>query len=701
MTTRRQFISALPAAGAALTIGGNLFLENNPARAATSTQPLSNHYHPKGKAPSSFTKAILEDAKATLPFADQKDFEEQKKGLIAPMTDMKIMADAGHVAWDMERFKFLDQQEEFDSIHPSLHRLSRLNNNYGLYEVIPGIYQVRGFDLSNITFVRGKTGWIVFDPMVSGEPVRAAWNLFQKNVGMGLPVTAVIYSHTHGDHWGGVRAIVDEDDVRSGKVAMIAPAEFMDFTISENVYAGNAMNRRLFYQYGLLLPAAPHGYVGQGLGQGVSAGATGLIAPNRFVSDPIEEFEVDGIRMIFQNTPNTEAPREMNTYIPELKALWMAENIIASLHNIYTLRGAPVRDPLNWSKYIAQALHLYGEEAEVMFASHHWPRWGNERVQEVMRAQRDLYANMNNQVLHLANQGVTINEVHNVYKLPKGLRDKWYCRGYHGSPEHNARGVIQRYLGFWDCNPTTLIPLSPADSAPLYVEMMGGSGKILERASALHDEGKYLLASEILNKLVLAEPNNGVAKDLLADVFEQLGYQQENPGLRNSFLAAAYELRTGIPQGETANTSSPDVIRAMSTELFLNFLGIRMDSRLAEGMRFTINLVTPDNGEKFIVEMENATLTNIAGFQSPKPDLTLTINRSDLEQTMMGKKTLEAQLASGVAKADGDISVLAKLASTMVDFDPRFEIMPGTKARTTVVAHADPYEAVPTKPIAE
>lgn len=336
-----------------------------------------------------------------------------------------------------------------------------------------------------------------------------------------------------------------------------------------------------------------------------------------------------------------------------------------------------------------------------MFASHHWPRWGNERVQEVMRAQRDLYANMNNQVLHLANQGVTINEVHNVYRLPKGLQDKWYCRGYHGSPEHNARGVIQRYLGFWDCNPTTLIPLSPADSAPLYVEMMGGPGKILERARALHDEGKYLLASEVLNKLVLTEPSNGDAKDLLADVFEQLGYQQENPGLRNSFLAAAYELRTGIPQGETANSSSPDVIRAMSTELFLNFLGIRMDSRLAEGMRFTVNLVTPDNGEKFIIEMENATLTNIAGFQSLKPDLTLTINRSDLEQTMMGVKTLEAQLASGTAKADGDISVLAKLASTMIDFDPRFEIMPGTKARTTVTAQADPYEALPTKPIAE
>ncbi len=701
MTTRRQFIGSLPAAGAAFAIGGNLLVEDNHARAATPAQPLAGHFHPKGKAPSSFTKAILQDAKARLPFSDTRDFEEQQRGLIVPMTELKIMSDTGHVAWDMERFRFLDKEDEFDSIHPSLHRISRLNNNYGLYEVIPGIYQVRGFDLSDITFVRGKSGWIVFDPMVSGEPVRAAWQLFQKHVGEDLPVTAVIYSHTHGDHWGGVRAIVDEADVRSGKVAIIAPVDFMDFTISENVYAGNAMNRRLFYQYGLLLPAAPHGYVGQGLGQGVSAGATGLIAPNRYVSDPIEEFEVDGIRMIFQNTPNTEAPREMNTYIPDMKALWMAENIIASLHNIYTLRGAPVRDPLNWSKYIAQALYLYGQEAEVMFASHHWPRWGNERIQEVMRGQRDLYANMNNQVLHLANQGVTINEVHNVYELPKGLQEKWYCRGYHGSPQHNARGVIQRYLGFWDCNPTTLIPLSPKDSAPLYVEMMGGSAKLIERGRALHDEGKYLLASEIVNKLVQAEPNNGEAKDLLADIFEQLGYQQENPGLRNSFLAGAYELRTGIPQGETASSSSPDVIRAMSTELFLNFLGIRMDSRKAEGMRFTINLVTPDNGEKFIVEMENATLTNIAGFQAAKPDLTLTINRSDLEQTMMGVKTLEAQLAGGTAKADGDVSVLAKLASTMVDFDPRFEIMPGSKARTDQVAHADPYEAVPTKPVAE
>jgi alkyl sulfatase BDS1-like metallo-beta-lactamase superfamily hydrolase len=694
VATRRQFLASVPAAAAAFAVADRLLFDAAPAR-AQQIDPLQGHFHPKGKAPSKFTLEVLKKAKATLPLGDTRDFEEQKKGFIAPMKPLKIMADAGHVAWDMERFQFLDERDEFESIHASLLRQSKLNNNYGLYEVVPGIYQVRGLDLSDISFVRGKTGWIVFDPLVTTEVVRAAWNLFQDHV---------------GDHWGGVRGIVDEADVRSGKVPVIAPVDFMEFTVSENVYAGNAMNRRLFYQYGLLLPASPHGYVGQGLGQAVSAGATGLIAPTKYVEKDIEEFEVDGVRMVFQNTPNTEAPREMNTYIPDMKALWMAENVIASLHNIYTLRGAPVRDPLRWSKYIADALYRFGVEAEVMFASHHWPRWGNERVQEVLRGQRDLYAHMNNQVLHLANQGVTINEIHNVYELPKGLQEKWFCRGYHGSAQHNSRGVIQRYLGFWDCNPTTLIPLSPRDSAPLYVELMGGADKIMARGRELHDEGKYLLASEIVDKLVQAEPDNAAAKDLLADIFEQLGYQQENPGLRNSFLAAAYELRSGIPEGETADSSSPDVIRAMSTELFLNFLGIRMDSRKADGMRFTINLITPDNDERFIIELENATLTNIKGFLSDKPDLTLTINRADLEQTMIGAKTLEAQIADGTAKVEGDESILKQLASTMVEFDPRFEIMPGTKTGTPQVAgyvesgilgQANPYEAVPRQTIAE
>jgi alkyl sulfatase BDS1-like metallo-beta-lactamase superfamily hydrolase len=700
MTTRRDFIAALPSAGAALTVAGSLVLDESPAR-AQGAAPLSGHFHPRGKAPSTYTQQILQGARTTLPLSDTRDFDENRRGLIARMPDMKIMADAGNVAWDMESFQFLNRQEPFDSIHPSLHRIGQLNNSYGLYEVVPGIYQIRGFDLAQISFVRGRTGWIVFDVAVSAEISRAAWKLFQQHRGEGLPVTAVVFSHNHGDHWGGVRGIVDEADVRSGKVPIIAPADFLRHAVEENVYAGNAMNRRLFYQYGLLLTTAPHGYVGQGLGPRVSAGATGLIAPTRSVEKDIESFEVDGVPMVFMNTPNTESPAQMITWLPSFKALWVAEIVNATLHNIYTLRGAPVRDPLRWSKYINETLHRFGVQADVMFGAHHWPRWGNARIQEVLRGQRDIYAHMNNQVLHLANQGVTINEIHNVYKVPKSLQEKWYCRGYHGSPEHNSRGVVQRFLGFWDCNPATLIPLSPSESAPLYVEMMGGSAKIIARGQQLHDQGQYKLASEIVNKLVQAEPQNQPAKELLADIFEQLGYQQENPGLRNSFLAAAYELRSGIPQGAMANPSSPDVIRAMSTELFLNFLGIRMDSTKAEGLRFTMNLVTPDNGEKFLIELENATLTNIQGYQAEKADLTLTINRADLVQVMGGRKTLEAQIADGTAKVQGDITVLQKLAAMMVNFDPRFQIMPGTKQGASAATAADPYQAVPTATIAE
>ena len=644
----------------------------------------NTHFHPKGKPPSKYTLEVMRKARETFPFADKKDFEEAEKGFIAAPESMTINADAGHVAWDVERYQFLTNGKDYDSIHPSLHRQSTLNQKTGLFKVMDGIYQVRNFDLANVTFVRGKTGWIVFDPATAAETARAAIELVDKHLGK-RPVVAVVYSHSHGDHFGGVRGIVDEADVKGGKVQIIAPRDFMEHTVSENIYAGNAMNRRLFYQYGVLLPASPFGHVGQGLGQNVAAGATGLIAPTKIVEKDIEELEVDGVKMIFQNTPGTEAPAEMNTYIPEMKALWMAENVTGTIHNIYTLRGALVRDPLRWSKYISRALYLYGQDAEVMFASHHWPRWGNARIQEVLRAQRDAYAHLNNQVLHYANQGVTINQIHNVYRVPKSLEGQWYARGYHGSPEHNSRGVINRYLGYWDANPATLIPLSPKDSAPLYVDMMGGAEKIIAAGKKLHDEGKYKLAQEILNKLVQAEPNNQEAKDLVADVFEQIGYQQENPGLRNSFLAAAYELRSGIPSGASPDSTGPDMLRAMSTELFLDFIGVRMDSKKAEaaGYEFGINLVTPDNGEKFAIELSNATFTNVAGFQLTKPDLTLTINRSDLVPVMAGQKTLAAQIADGKAKVEGNQKVLEQLASLLVNFEMGFEIMPGTSTTPT------------------
>lgn len=669
----------LPLIILALTIG--FFMVNGAFANATSqnVKHAEDHYHPKGKAPTEHTLKILEAAKADLPFDDTRDFDEANKGFIAGPLSPKIMADAGHVAWDHEAYAFIDEKDEYSSIHPSTLRQSKLVNRTGLFEVLPDkIYQVRNFDLSNITFVRGKTGWIVFDPCMSVEVARAAKELLDANLGE-IPVSAVVYSHNHADHFGGVRAFADEEAIKSGKVEIVAPVDFMEEAIAENVYAGAAMNRRGQYQYGLLLEIDPYGHVGQGLGQNVAKGFVSLLTPTKYITDDVEEYTVDGIKMVFQNTPGAEAPAEMNTYIPEMKALWMAENVTGVFHNIYTLRGAPVRDALAWSNYINQSLYLFGSEAEVMFASHHWPRWGNERVQEVLRGQRDLYANINNQVLHLANQGVTINEIHNEYKTPKSISDQWYNRGYHGSPENNSRGVINYYIGHWDGNPTTLIPLSPSESAPLYVEMMGGAKPILKKGAELFNEGKYKEATEILDKLIYAEPKNQEAKDLLADCFEQLGYQQENPGLRNSFLNGAVELRSGMSQELSASTFSPDLAKAMSTGLFFEFVAIMVDSKKAEGMKFTINLITPENGEEYVIEMSNATLTNIEGYQAKDADLTLTISRMGLALAMTGKKTIKDQITDGDAKAEGNVDVLTQLASTLVHFSNDFEILPGTK----------------------
>jgi len=661
------------------------------AVAPASAQSAPEHFDPKGKPPSKFTIEMQEKARSALPFNDTRDFEEAKRGFIAAPPYMQIMAEKGNVAWDMESYQWLLQGKDFDSIHPSLLRQATLNMAYGLFEVMPDkIYQVRGYDLSNISFIKSDTGWIVFDPLISKETAAAALAFINEKLGE-RPVVAVVYSHSHADHFGGVRGVIDEADVRSGKVKVIAPVGFMEEAISENIYAGNAMTRRLFYQYGVLLQRSPFGHVDQSIGKNASSGTTGLIPPNVVIKDDIEELTVDGVKMVFQNTPGTEAPAEMNTWFPDLKAFWAAENITGTIHNIYTLRGAKVRDALKWSKDINKALYLFGQKAEVMFASHSWPRWGSDRIQEVMRAQRDTYANLNNGVLRLANQGVTINEIQNVYKVPKSLQNQWAVRSYHGSVEHNARAIINYYLGYWDGNPTTLVPLSPADSAPLYTQMMGGSDKIMAKGRELIDSGQYRLAQEILNKLVYAEPQNQPAKDLLADAFEQYGYQKESPSVRNSFLAAAYELRNGIPEGASPNTSGPDMIRAMSTELWLDFLAIRMDSDKAGGMAFTINLVTPDNGEEFAVEMSNATLTNIEGFQAADPDLTITIDRSDLEQVMMGAVSFDDQIAAGKARFEGNRDVYEQLKSTLVQFNIGFEIMPGT-GTADLTPDANPFQ---------
>ena len=637
-----------------------------------------DHFNTKGSPPSNFTSQLQNELRSSLPFEDQRDFEESGRGFIAAPDSRQILAENGRVVWDMTRYDFLLEGRDFDSIHPSLQRQATLNMNFGLYEVVPDfIYQVRGFDLANMTIVRGESGWILFDVLLTSQTAAAALRLVNEQLGE-LPVRAVVYSHSHIDHFGGVRGVISEQDVESGAVQVIAPSGFMEEAIAENVYAGNAMSRRAGLQYGRGIPSGPFGQVDSAIGKALAAGTTGLIAPTLVIEDSYEEYVIDGVRMVFQNTPGTEAPAEMNTWFPDQKVFWAAENITATIHNVYTLRGALVRDALQWSKQINEALYRFGQDAEVLVSSHNWPRWGNERIQQVMRTQRDAYANLNNQVLNLANQGVTINEIHNEYKVPTSLAQQWSARQYHGSEFHNSRAVLNRYLGYWDGNPATLAPLSPADSAPLYVEMMGGATAIISRGQVLHDAGQYRLAMEILNKLVYAQPENSEAKDLLASVFEQLGYQYESASMRNVFLSSAQELRNGAPAVAAPRGTSPSLARAMTTTQWWDAVATRVDSGLADGTNFTINFSSPDTQQNFIVEMSGGTLSNIEGYLSGDADVTITMDRSDLETVIMGQETLASQLQAGVGTVTGDQAVLLQLASVLVTFNSSFEVMPGT-----------------------
>ncbi|TFH74953.1 MBL fold metallo-hydrolase [Gammaproteobacteria bacterium LSUCC0112] len=646
---------------------------------AVSLSNTLTHAQPGNSPASPATVAAQQALRASLPFEDERDREESQRGFIAAPDYRQILGAAGNVVWDMGRYDFLLNGQAYDSIHPSLQRQATLNMNYGLYEVVPDfIYQIRGYDLANMTLIKGERGWILFDVLLTLETAQAALQFANEQLGE-RPVTAIVYSHSHIDHFGGVRGVVDEAEVIAGNVDIYAPIGFMEEAISENVYAGNAMSRRASYQYGNPLPAGPFGQVDSAIGKALARGTSGLIAPTMVVTEEFEQHVIDGVRVVFQNTPGTEAPAEMNAWFPDQKVFWAAENITATIHNIYTLRGALVRDALAWSRQINEALYRFGQEAEVMIASHNWPRWGNDRIQEVMRDQRDAYANLNNQVLNLANRGVTINQIHNVYKVPESLQQSWSVRQYHGSEFHNSRAVINRYLGYWDGNPATLAPLSPEDSAPLFVEMMGGAAAILPRAQTLFDDGEYRMAMEILNKLVYAEPDNTDAKNLLATTFEQLGYQYESSSMRNAFLTAAMELRRGVAPAGPARGTGPDLARAMSTAQWWDAVATRVDSQLAEGLQFVINFVTPDTGDTMVIEMSNGTLTHISGYQVANPDATITMNRSDLIPVIAGQATLASQLMAGNGQVSGNAAVLQQLASVLVEFDPVFEIMPGTR----------------------
>lgn len=624
------------------------------------------------KPASSHTITKQNEVKQALPFANKKDFALAEKGLIVRPEQVEIFNDDGTLAWELGNYQFL--LEDHASVNPSLLRQARLNYQYGLFKITENIYQVRGYDLSNFTVIKGDTGWIVFDPLLTPATAKAALKLVNDTLGQ-RPVTGVVYSHAHADHFGGVLGVVTPEQVKQHNIPIIAPSGFMEHAIKENVLAGNVMTRRAIFQYGNVLPKGATGQVDAAIGKGLSIGMFGLIKPTVEIDENERVMIIDGVEMVFINTPGGESPAEMNTYFPKDKAFWAAENVIGTMHNVYTLRGAAARDALAWSKFINEMVYGYGQQAEIIFASHSWPRWGNEDIQTYLKKQRDMYAYLHNETLHLANQGVTINEIHNEINVPDSLQHEWYNRGYHGSYKHNAQGIMNKYLGYFDMNPANLDRLSPADSAPKYVAAMGGQKQVMTLAQEAHDKGEYRWGAELLNKLVFAQPNYIPAKRLLAKMYEQMGYQAESAGWRNTYLTGAKELRDGVLPTSNITRPGPSFLQAMDTGLLFDYLAVKVNAKRAESDAFKINFTFTDEGREYLVELSNATLTNIEGVTVQDADLSLTISREDWTLVILKQVALSDLLASGKASFAGDIRILNQLFSLLDEFPFWFNIV--------------------------
>ncbi|ENI4128029.1 MBL fold metallo-hydrolase [Vibrio fluvialis] len=628
--------------------------------------------------PKPATQATIDannSVKQSLPFSDKKDFDNAQKGLIAKQDVVTIKNEKGDVVWDLEQYKkyITLNNPAPDSVNPSLWRNAQLNMINGLFEVTDGIYQVRGYDLSNITFVKGNTGWIVFDPLISQETAKAALDFINEKLGKRL-VVAVVYSHSHIDHFGGVRGIVDEKDVKAGKVKIIASHGFTEHAVSENVIAGNAMGRRAIFMYGALLPRNEFGGVNGGLGQTTSTGIATLIEPTDIIEKSGDEMTVDGVKMVFQYTPGTEAPTEMNTWFPDKKALWMAENSTNTMHNILTLRGAQVRDALKWSGYLQETIEMWGGDVKVKFQSHHWPMWGNADIVEYFKKQRDIYKYTHDQTVRLMNQGYTGEEISEIIKLPKSLENNWSTRGYYGTLRHNSRAVYQRYMGWYDGNPSDLNNLPPTNAAVKYVEYMGGESAAIQKAQADFDKGNYRWVAEVLKHVVFANPQSKKGKELLADAYEQLGYQSESGPWRSVYLQGAYELRNGTPSAGGVQTASPDIIKNMPPEMLFDYLAVRILPEKAEGKKFAINLNFTDLDEKYTLYLEDSVLIHTKK-QADKPNVTLTLTKSVLDDVQLGNVTLEKAIANGDIQLKGDKEVFKDFVGMLDRFNFWFNIV--------------------------
>jgi alkyl sulfatase BDS1-like metallo-beta-lactamase superfamily hydrolase len=605
----------------------------------------------------------------TLPFADTQDFEDATRGLVARRQPNGVTAPDGTVLWDNDTYAFL-QGDAPDTVNPSLWRQSRLNAVEGLFEVVPGIYQVRGMDLSNTTFVEGDTGVIVIDTLLSNETGAAALALYREHRG-DRPIKAIVYTHSHADHFGGTKGFVSQEDVDAGRVRIYAPEGFLEHAVSENVYAGVAMNRRAAYMYGAALARGPQGQVGAGLGQTISTGEVSLIAPTDLVSTTGHEEVVDGVRLVFQMAPGTEAPAEMLIYLPEFHALCAAEDATHTLHNLLTLRGAVVRDPHAWAHYLTETVDLFGGDIEVVFASHHWPTWGRERVVTFLRNQRDIYAYLHDQTLRLLNKGLTGPEIAEEITLPPALENAWNARGYYGSVSHNVKAIYQRYLGWFDGNPAHLWEHAPVERAKRYAKLAGGVDALVANAREAFDAGDYRWAAEAANHAVFAEPDHAAARELLADTYEQLGYGSENGTWRDFYLSGATELRDG-QFGTPTETNAPDVIANLSPEMLFDAVAIQVNGPAAWDLDLSIDVVVTDTDQRYRVWLAHGVLSYSAAPQEGDADATITATRASLPALAAGNP--EALAAAGIA-VSGDASALGRLTSVLDPGDKNFSIV--------------------------
>ncbi|WP_342622486.1 alkyl/aryl-sulfatase [Pseudomonas alkylphenolica] len=625
------------------------------------------------KAASPTTAAVNQAVLKALPFEDRADYDAARKGLVAAFEGQVKNAD-GKPVWDTHQYDFLKQAQAPDSVNPSLWRMAQLNANAGLFQVTDKVYQIRGIDLANMTIIEGDDGLIIIDPLYVTETAKAGLELYYQNRPR-KPVVAVIYSHSHIDHFGGVRGVVDEADVKAGKVRIYAPDGFMEHAIQENVLAGTAMFRRGMYQSGGAVPRTERGQVDTGIGKGAPIGGTiSLIAPTDLIVQPLESHDIAGVQFEFQLTPGTEAPSEMNVYLPQLKALSMSENAVMSMHNVLTPRGAEVRDAKAWSKFIDDSLVRYGDKAQVMFAQHNWPTWGGEGIRSMLADQRDMYAFINNRTLHLLNQGMTPLEIADaVKKLPGELDHKWYARGYYGTLSFNTRAVYQRYLGFYDGNPANLDPLPPVESGKHYVQAMGGAGKVLELMRTAMQQGDYRWAAQLGNHLVFAEPDNKAARDAQADALEQLGYRSESAIWRNMYLTAVQELRQLAPQ--QGARGSADLVRAATPTMFMDILSVRMDSDKAQGHDMTLNWDFDDLDQHFALTLRNGVLTYREHTSHAKADATVKMSKAVLDQISLRQLDFPTAIKQGDIKLEGDAERFKAMLGMLASFQPTFNVV--------------------------